>query len=1125
MTTQFNFTPSYMKIWHAKQRDMADLYGDWEKSYAYLPRYFRALEEANPGTVVEFGNKRTGEENEEQFDRVFWAFGPSIRGFEHCRPLITIDETHLYGKYRGVVLIAIGVDANDQIFPLAFGIVDCESIDTWGWFMGCITRLVTNIEGLCVISYRHVGIMRAMNNVDWVEPHAYHRYYIRHHASNINTKFKSNEVKLAFLSTAGAKQLKRFNRRMAKIREMNPSAKALLESIPPSKWSLCHDGGHRYGIKTTNNSECFNGVLKRVRFLPITALVKATFFRLNSYFVERRGNANGRMLLGHTWSEKVQQKLQENIDLAAHHTITIFYHQTGLYGVVTGSGNRLTTDAQHSHMVHLSEKTCTCNKWQIYHYPCSHVMAVCRSFGISSDQYVDPFYSCGELYGSYRPIFHPVSDEANWGPWVDNDLITALVERWRQETHTFHMPFGKTTVTLQDVQILLVLQITSKVISGLSEHPWGLLCEQLLGRRPSSEWLKGGKLKLKWLHQNYQNLPQDANEETLHQYVRAYLFYLFGAVLFPDKTGNLASHYSCCNFGAGKGFQLLARPVIKRSKVPMEVGVDYPLGSQMRAGVDPLGCKWLRIARSLKDHRLGLSVLRDLFDRMVESEFVWVPYTQNVLQHVSPRCLENQEECSRGSRDNEYYEWYTPITRQRIAPYSSHVVEDYTYYHYYYPTAADYQLLTESNINTYNTATTMLKDMPDDVPLNHCTLIESMPKNQLTPDTTGTLSSSAGLSQSSRTTSITSSSNDSSSKLLVPRGDNGAPNGEILPSPNLRELTFQELKTATRNFKADNLLGEGGFGKVYKGWLESKNSGKSNSGVVVAIKKLNSESVQGLEEWEAEVNFLGRLSHPNLVKLLGYCWEDRELLLIYEFMQRGSLENHLFGRGSMVQPLPWGLRLKIGIGAARGFAFLHSSDDRVIYRDIKASNILLDGSFNAKISDFGLAKLGPSASQSHVTTRVMGTHGYAAPEYVATGHLYIKSDVYSFGVVIVELLTGLRALDTTRSSGRHSLTDWIKPYLADKRKLKTVMDSRLEGKYPSKAAIATAELALKCLALEPRSRPSMQEVLDTLIKIDTMDEKPRVPRRTSTGNAIRPLGHQSHRPNGVRSHHNSLQSR
>ncbi|KAK4561968.1 hypothetical protein RGQ29_004713 [Quercus rubra] len=182
-------------------------------------------------------------------------------------------------------------------------------------------------------------------------------------------------------------------------------------------------------------------------------------------------------------------------------------------------------------------------------------------------------------------------------------------------------------------------------------------------------------------------------------------------------------------------------------------------------------------------------------------------------------------------------------------------------------------------------------------------------------------------------------------------------------------------------------------------------------------------------------------------------------------MQKGSLENHLFGRGSAVQPLPWDIRLKIAIGAARGLAFLHTSDKHVIYRDFKASNILLDGSYTAKIPDFGLAKLGPSASQSHVTTRVMGTYGYAAPEYVATGHLYVKSDVYGFGVFLVEILTGLRALDTNRPSGKRNLVDWVKPYLSERRKLKQIMDSRLEGKYPSKAVFHISQLALSVLQL------------------------------------------------------------
>ncbi|XP_060168733.1 probable serine/threonine-protein kinase PIX13 isoform X2 [Lycium barbarum] len=370
--------------------------------------------------------------------------------------------------------------------------------------------------------------------------------------------------------------------------------------------------------------------------------------------------------------------------------------------------------------------------------------------------------------------------------------------------------------------------------------------------------------------------------------------------------------------------------------------------------------------------------------------------------------------------------------------------------------------------------------------------------NNQSPSTTRNFSS--GISQTtSNTTSSTVSNVSGNSQFSAASGVAEVyPTGQILPHPNLRIFSFTELKAATRNFRSDTVLGEGGFGKVYKGWLDERASSRSSgSGTVIAVKKLNSESLQGLEEWQCEVNFLGTLSHPNLVKLLGYCWEDKELLLVYEFMQKGSLENHLFGRGSAVQPLPWNIRLQIVLGAARGLAFLHASEKQVIYRDFKASNILLDGSYNAKISDFGLAKLGPSASQSHVTTRVMGTYGYAAPEYVQTGHLYVKSDVYGFGVVLVEMLTGLRALDTNRPSNQHTLVEWIKPHLSNRRKLKDKMDSRLEGKYPSRAAVQIAQLAFSCLGPEPKMRPSMKEVVEKLEQIEAANERPKEPRISS----------------------------
>ncbi|KAL2531218.1 Protein kinase superfamily protein [Abeliophyllum distichum] len=323
------------------------------------------------------------------------------------------------------------------------------------------------------------------------------------------------------------------------------------------------------------------------------------------------------------------------------------------------------------------------------------------------------------------------------------------------------------------------------------------------------------------------------------------------------------------------------------------------------------------------------------------------------------------------------------------------------------------------------------------------------------------------------------------SRFSAAASDDSCVSGEILPTPNLKNYTFADLKKATKNFKSDMVLGVGGFGTVIKGLVDSKtlSPSKVRTGMLVAIKILNHEGLQGYEEWQAEVNFLGRLSHPNLIKLWGYCSKDKERLLVYEFMQRGSLDNHLFRRSVAIEPLSWDIRLKIAIGAARGLAFLHTSDKQVIYRDFKASNILLDGNYNAKISGFGLAKLGPSEGNSHVTTRFMGTYGYAAPEYLATDHLYVKSDVHGYGVVLLEMLTGLRVIDINRLQGRHHFVDYAKPLLSQKWKLMSIMDARMQGQYYSKAALQAAQLTLKCLELDHRKRPSMKEVVEKLEQI------------------------------------------
>ncbi|XP_048610447.1 probable serine/threonine-protein kinase PBL10 isoform X3 [Brassica napus] len=314
--------------------------------------------------------------------------------------------------------------------------------------------------------------------------------------------------------------------------------------------------------------------------------------------------------------------------------------------------------------------------------------------------------------------------------------------------------------------------------------------------------------------------------------------------------------------------------------------------------------------------------------------------------------------------------------------------------------------------------------------------------------------------------------------------------GEILQSPNLKSFSLDELKSATRNFRQDSVLGEGGFGCVFKGWIDEQSltASKPGTGMVIAVKRLNQDGWQGHQEWLAEVNYLGQFSHPNLVKLIGYCLEDEHRLLVYEFMPRGSLENHLFRRGSYFQPLSWTLRLKVALGAAQGLAFLHNAETQVIYRDFKTSNILIDADYNAKLSDFGLAKDGPTGDKSHVSTRIMGTYGYAAPEYLVTGHLTTKSDVYSYGVVLLEILSGLRVVDKNRPPGEQKLVDWAKPLLANKRKLFKVIDNRLHDQYSMEEVCKVATLALRCLTTEIKMRPNMNEVVAHLQHIQALHE-------------------------------------
>nr|XP_010933988.1 probable receptor-like protein kinase At5g24010 [Elaeis guineensis] len=289
-------------------------------------------------------------------------------------------------------------------------------------------------------------------------------------------------------------------------------------------------------------------------------------------------------------------------------------------------------------------------------------------------------------------------------------------------------------------------------------------------------------------------------------------------------------------------------------------------------------------------------------------------------------------------------------------------------------------------------------------------------------------------------------------------------------SPNFKmslHISFVEIKLATNDFDDDLVIGTGGFGKVYRGVL--------SDGTRVAVKRAARGSAQGYPEFQSEITLLSKIRHRHLVSLIGYCAEQSEMILVYEYMEKGPLRNYLYG--SDLPWLSWKQRLQICIGAARGLHYLHTGySQNIIHRDIKSSNILLGDNHSAKVSDFGLSRWGPSYGETHVSTKVKGTIGYLDPEYFKILKLTDKSDVYSFGMLLLEVLCARPVIDQTLSREQVNLGEWA---LHCKRRgqLEKVIDPRIVGKINVNSLSKFCETAEKCLAEYGEERPTMADVL------------------------------------------------
>ncbi|CAL5369632.1 unnamed protein product [Camellia sinensis] len=314
---------------------------------------------------------------------------------------------------------------------------------------------------------------------------------------------------------------------------------------------------------------------------------------------------------------------------------------------------------------------------------------------------------------------------------------------------------------------------------------------------------------------------------------------------------------------------------------------------------------------------------------------------------------------------------------------------------------------------------------------------------------------------------------------------------------NQSTFSYDELAAATGSFSEANVLGQGGFGYVHKGVLAN--------GKEVAVKSLKTGSGQGEREFQAEVEIISRVHHRHLVSLVGYCIADGQRMLVYEFVSNKTLEHHLHGKG---QPtMDWATRLRIALGSAKGLAYLHEDcHPRIIHRDIKAANILLDDKFEAMVADFGLAKLS-SDNFTHVSTRVMGTFGYLAPEYASSGKLTDKSDVFSFGVMLLELITGRRPVDPTNKFMEDSLVDWARPLLThalEDGNYDELVDPRLENNYEPQEMARMVACAAASIRHSARRRSKMSQIVRALEGDSSLDDLNDLGKQAGQSSAYSP---------------------
>ncbi|KAG0474047.1 hypothetical protein HPP92_015904 [Vanilla planifolia] len=395
MKNEYDVKISYSKAWIGLNKALKKIHGSWDDSYAMLQEYLKAIQEANPGTVVQLLTNEKGDVR--QFNRLFWSFGASIEGFRHLRPLITIDSAELHGKYSGSLLVATGIDGNDGLFPLAFAIAESETEETWNWFLRCIRNSVTDRDDITIISDRGRGLMDAVKSV-YPSRFTSHRYCMRQLSCSLRKEFKDEILVNLFWEAARKTESCEFDEIMKILGERNPEARRWLEKAGVENWSFAHDGGKRFGLMTTNIVETCDSLLKGVRGLPIKALVGKTLSRLSKIFNKRL--EEGSRMLG-ILTSSVESQLSGVANFAEQHMVEPY--SSTLFKVYRVNCR--------PHTVSTEGYTCTCNRYPISGIPCSHIVAVCIGTQLSYHNLCAAYFSSQIYRQTYAAKLHPVDEE------------------------------------------------------------------------------------------------------------------------------------------------------------------------------------------------------------------------------------------------------------------------------------------------------------------------------------------------------------------------------------------------------------------------------------------------------------------------------------------------------------------------------------------------------------------------------------------------------------------------------------------------------------------------------------------------------------------------------------------